>query len=208
MFKISELPKSAYSRQCIGFTGSFRLCEHQSLTRGDLDFDNPMYCMEGLDMGDIRFNCELDLSIKHDRITDHMFSTSVFKIADDAPYLGISFINLQVYCKLWAKPICPHISSNDPYFQEQVALGRFSSSPSQGRSRSLVNAVFAPPFTNANLHFQCAEKDCETIISIDRFVDPGSGIVVVSILRGVGKLHNPLDPAWLAQLESADRRMD
>jgi hypothetical protein len=164
--------------------------------------------MEGLDMGDIRFNCELDLSIKHDRITDHMFSTSVFKIADDAPYLGISFINLQVYCKLWAKPICPHISSNDPYFQEQVALGRFSSSPSQGRSRSLVNAVFAPPFTNANLHFQCAEKDCETIISIDRFVDPGSGIVVVSILRGVGKLHNPLDPAWLAQLESADRRMD
>jgi hypothetical protein len=134
MFKISELPKSAYSHQCMGFTGSFRPCEHRSLARGDLNFDNPMYCLEGLDMGDIRFSYELYFGIKHDRVTDDMFLTSVSKIADDARHFGISFIDLQVYCKLWAKPICSHMSSDDPYFQEQVALGRFSSSPNQGRS--------------------------------------------------------------------------
>jgi len=198
LFDSGEVAKSAHTRQCKGAARKFHACQHLSVTFKELKAHVNLWSPVGY-MICTDFNCKLepivsgssstlDIRSMSECIPERIFPRHNTVYRDD----------VRTYLKEQAQPVCPHMSTDDDAFGQLIM-----EAPLGGSSRPLnepLTSVFAEPYSRASMFVWCRAPGCSTNVQICRSSELFGEVVSASICRNLGKLEDPLDPAWLAQI--------
>jgi hypothetical protein len=111
-------------------------------------------------------------------------------------------IVIQQHMKRLARYICPHMRSNDNYFQRMVLKGPVKR---RGANMPDIHGFSGPTLLGIpSLRIRCPAEDCDTTFVIYRI----ESYINVCFVRLLGTLENALDPKWYAQLEHPSEEVE